>query len=116
MAAPPFTCSSELPNRKPPASQYNWLTQGYESTPEQLQLPLPPSTDDPVFDDKVTLLATENGSQLLVSGFGLFIGKQSERVVVKKGKKVCAQVPFFRLQEVIVGSTGISLSSDLVED
>lgn len=105
------------PARKPPATQYNWITTRYESPPEQLKLPLPP-VDDTVLpeDDTVTLLATENGSQLLVSGFGLFIGKKGERVVVKKGKAVCAQVAFLRLQEVIVGSAGVSLSSDLIED
>lgn len=105
------------PSRKPPATQYNWITTRYESPPEQLELPLPP-VDDIVLpkDDTVTLLATENGSQLLVSGFGLFVGKKGERVVVKKGKAVCAQVPFLRLQEVIVGSAGVSLSSDLIED
>jgi hypothetical protein len=80
--------------RKPPATQYNWITGHYESPPEQLDLPLPP-IDDTVLpkDDTVTLLATENGSQLLVSGFGLFLGKKGERLVVKKGKAVCAQVP-----------------------
>ena len=103
--------------RKPPASQYNWITARYESPPEQLPLPLPPVEDDLLpGDDTVTLLVTENGSQLLVSGFGLFLGKKSERVIVKKGKAVCAQVPFLRLQEVVVGSSGVSFSSDLVEN
>jgi CRISPR-associated protein Cas1 len=80
-------------------------------------LPLPP-VDEVILppDEAVTLLATENGSQLLVSGFGLFIGKKSERIVVKKGKSVCAQLPFLRVQEVIVGSSGISVSSDLIEE
>ena len=107
-----------VPPRKPPAvEQYNWITARYESAPEQLDLPLP-RVDDAVLppDDTVTLLATENGSQLLVSGFGLFVGKKGERVVVRKGKAVCAQVPFLRLQEIIIGSAGVSLSSDLVED
>lgn len=105
--------------RKPPASegQYNWITGGVDILPEQMQLPLPPLDDAVVPDDgTVTLLATENGSQLFVSGFGLFIGKKSERVVVRQGKSVCAQVPFMRLQEIIIASKGISLSSDLVEE
>jgi CRISPR-associated protein Cas1 len=67
-------------------------------------------------DDRVILLTTENGSQLFVSGFGLFIGKKSERVVVKHGKEVCAQVPLMRLQEIIIASKGISFSSDLVAE
>jgi CRISPR-associated protein Cas1 len=107
----------EQPIRKPPASQYNWITGGYETAPEQLELPLPPIDDVVLPDDRtVTLLTTENGSQLLVAGHGLFLGKKSERLLVKQGKKVCAQAPFLRLQEVVVGSRGISLSSDLIEE
>ena len=113
-----FRLEDTLPRRKPPAiEQYNWITERYEVTPEQLNLPLPPLEDIILpADESVTLLATENGSQLLVAGFGLFVGKKGERVVVKKGKAVCAQVPFLRLQELIIGSSGVSLSSDLVED
>ena len=90
--------------RKPPASaQWNWVTGALDVIPEQLDLPLPPIDDAILPDDgSVTLLATENGSQLFVSGFGLFIGKKSERVVVKQGKAVCAQVPFMRLQEIVI--------------
>ncbi|MBS1873462.1 MAG: CRISPR-associated endonuclease Cas1 [Acidobacteria bacterium] len=104
--------------RKPPASaQLNWITGDYEVEPEQLTLDLPTLDDTALPDDgTVTLLATENGAQLLVSGFGLFIGKKGERVTVRQGKSVCAQVPFFRLQEVVIGSKGVSFSSDLIEE
>ncbi|MBK5292160.1 MAG: CRISPR-associated endonuclease Cas1 [Acidobacteriia bacterium] len=99
------------------AAQYNWITGGVDVIPEQLELGLPP-VDDAVLpeDNRVILLATDNGSQLLVSGFGLFIGKKSERVVVRQGKTVCAQVPMLRLQEIIIASRGVSFSSDLVEE
>ncbi|MBV8811529.1 MAG: CRISPR-associated endonuclease Cas1 [Acidobacteriaceae bacterium] len=110
---------SPLPSlRKPPAAaQFNWITGTVDITPEQIELPLPP-LDDAILpaDGTVTLLATENGSQLFVSGFGLFIGKKSERVVVKKGKAVCAQVPLMRLQEIVIASRGVSFSSDLLEE
>jgi CRISPR-associated protein Cas1 len=104
--------------RKPPASQqYNWITGAYDTVPEQLELPLPPLEEAILPDDgSATLLSTENGTQLLVAGFGLFLGKKSERVVVKKGKAVCAQVPLMRIQEIVVGSRGISVSSDLIEE
>ena len=106
----------EIP-RKPVASQYNWITGAYDRAPEQLELPLPPVEEIILPDDgSATLLSTENGTQLLVAGFGLFIGKKSERVVVKKGKAVCAQVPLMRIQEIVVGSRGISVSSDLIEE
>jgi CRISPR-associated protein Cas1 len=106
-----------LPRKPPAPAQYNWITGTVDIEPEQYELLLPPA-DDIVLphDDTVTLLATENGSQLYVSGFGLYIGKKSERLVVKQGKTVCAQVPFMRLQEVIVASRGVSFSSDLVEE
>jgi len=103
--------------RKPVASQYNWITGAYDRAPEQLELPLPPVEEIVLPDDgSATLLSTENGTQLLVAGFGLFIGKKSERVVVKKGKAVCAQVPLMRIQEIVVGSRGVSVSSDLIEE
>jgi len=109
----------EHPIRKGPtlAGQYNWITDKFDVAPEQLALPLPPVDDAMLPEDgSAILLATENGSQLLVSGFGLFVGKKSERVVVKQGKKICAQVPLMRLQEIVLGSRGISLSSDLIEE
>lgn len=115
LASPPAFSS---PLRKPPgAAQYNWITGGVDVIPEQIELPFPPVDDAVLPDDgKVILLATENGSQLFVSGFGLFIGKKSERVVVKQGKSVCAQVPLLRIQEIIIASRGISFSSDLIEE
>lgn len=67
-------------HRKPPASegQYNWIRGAVDVVPEQMVLPLPPVDDAVLPDDRsVILLATENGSQLFVSGFGLFIGKKS---------------------------------------
>src|ERR1035441_8835031 len=105
--------------RKPPASaaQYNWITGGIDVVPEQLELPLPPVDDAVLPDDgSVVLLAPENGSQVFVSGFGLYIGKKSERVEVRKGKSVVAQVPMMRLQEIIVASRGVSFSSDLLQE
>jgi CRISP-associated protein Cas1 len=117
MAALPFPIRDEVPRKPPAAAQYNWITGGTDVAPEQLELGLPP-LDDAVLPDDGTaiLLATENGSQLLVSGFGLFIGKKSERIVVKQGKKICAQVPLMRLQELVIASRGVSLSSDLIEE
>src|SRR3954454_2094483 len=109
---------SPLPSlRKPPAAQYNWISGDLDITPEQIDLPLLPIDDIvPPRDNTVTLLTTENGSQLFISGFGLFVGKKSERVVVRKGKSICAQVPLMRLQEIIIASRGVSFSSDLLEE
>src|SRR5216683_1212496 len=103
MSALPITELPSIPRKPPTAAQYNWITGALDVVPEQMVLPLPPVDDAILPDDRsVILLATENGSQLFVSGFGLFIGKKSERVVVKQGKAVCAQVPFMRLQEIVI--------------
>ena len=118
MASPAFLPLPDAIRRKPPASeQYNWVSGAYEVLPEQLELemPLPGDTILPE-DNTVTLLATENGAQMLVAGFGLYIGKKGERIVVRKAGKVCAQVPFMRAQEVIIASRGVSFSSDLLEE
>jgi len=118
MASPALLRANERIRRKPPASeQYNWISGHYDVIPEQLELDLP-VPDDAILphDDTVTLLATENGAQLFVAGFGLYIGKKAERIVVKKNGKVCAQVPFMKAQEVIVASRGVSFSSDLLEE
>jgi CRISPR-associated protein Cas1 len=101
--------------RKPPA-QYNWITGGWEVTPEQLELPLEAPDDTFLSEDgSAVLLATDNGAQLLVAGFGFFLGKKGERVVIRKGREVCGQVPLLRLQEIVIGAKGVSFSSDLLE-
>ena len=105
------------PRKPPAAAQFNWITSQYEVAPEQIPLDLVPPEDVILpADGTVSLLATENGAQLFVSGFGLFIGKKSERVTVRQGKTICAQVPFLRLQEIVIASRGVSFSSDLLQE
>src|SRR5262245_43371141 len=95
------------PFRKPPTpAQMNWSTGSDDVVPEQLELTLAEPEDEPIRSDKAILLSTENGSQLVVGGFGLFIGKKGERIVVKQGKTVHAQVPMMRLQELMVEPRG----------
>ena len=53
---------------------------------------------------------------LVVDDFGMFVGKKSERVVVKKDKKIVEEVPFFKLKEIMISSSGVSFSSDLIQE
>jgi len=53
---------------------------------------------------------------LTVDGFGRFIGRTSERIVVKEKGKLVQEVPFFQVEQVLVVGNGVSLSSDLVRD
>lgn len=51
---------------------------------------------------------------LVVNNYGSFIGKTSERLVVKESGKVVCEVPFFDLQQVTIATGGASLSSDAI--
>ncbi|TDX59013.1 CRISPR-associated endonuclease Cas1 [Orenia marismortui] len=53
---------------------------------------------------------------LVIDDYGIFIGKKSERVVLKKNKKVFKEVPFFKLKEILISSSGVSLSSDVIKE
>ena len=65
-------------------------------------------------DKDVTLVQSHDTSQLVVSGFGAFLSKKSERLVIRQGKKTVYEFPLFRIQEVVIASKGVSISSDLV--
>jgi CRISPR-associated protein Cas1 len=68
-------------------------------------------------DAGISCVWNENKSQVIVSGYGCFLSKKSERMQVKRPDgKVLHQFPLFRLSEVIVGSRGVGLSSDLLEE
>ena len=86
-----------------------------ELEPRQLELgfTVPERTE---FDDGIAIVVDENGSQLIVSGFGVSLGKQSERIVVRVLRKTLFELPFHDLQHVHIASRGVSLSSDLVRE
>jgi CRISPR-associated protein Cas1 len=52
---------------------------------------------------------------LVINNYGSFIGKKSERLVVKEKGKVIQEVPFFNLSQVTVTTGGASLSSDAIK-
>jgi CRISP-associated protein Cas1 len=58
----------------------------------------------------------EDAAQLILSGFGMYLGKKSERLQIKLGGKAVYEFPFFRISEVVVASRGVSLSSDLLKE
>ncbi len=51
-----------------------------------------------------------------VTDYGVFLGKHSERLVVRKGKEVLAEHPLLHVEQVLVSGRGVSLSADLVEE
>jgi len=66
--------------KAPASAPCNRLKGSYDIAPDQLDLELPvPDEAVPPDDNTVMLLATESGAQLLVAGFGLYIGKKGDR-------------------------------------
>jgi hypothetical protein len=100
------------------AFQYNLFTN--EADPLEVDVepgPAPAGHLDERLDEGIGVVKSEEGSHVVVTGFGCWFGKKSERLVVRRGDgKVPYQFPFLRLQEVIVASRGISVSTELVSD
>lgn len=67
----------------------------------------PISEDEALSSDKI---------DLVLSDFGLFVGKKSERLVVRKGGEIQQEVPLFKLEQVIIASSGVSFSADAVKE
>jgi CRISPR-associated protein Cas1 len=97
-----------------PAVQFNLFTG--EAEPLPIEVPDPEAARELRIDDGITLVKSDDLSQLVLSGYGLYLGKKSERLIVRKGKNVVYQFPFFRIHEVVVASRGVSLSTDLLEE
>ena len=58
---------------------------------------------------------TDGGDVLAVDIPGAFIGKRSERLQVRVAGEVVAEAPLFRLRQVLLGSRGVSISSDAIQ-
>jgi hypothetical protein len=118
MASPVFLPQPETIRRKPPTSQqFNWISGRYDVWPEQLDLDMP-VPDEAILpgDSTVTLLATENGAQLLVAGLAFTSGRrrtnpgQERRQGFARRSRLCGH------SKVIITSRGVSFSSDLLEE
>jgi hypothetical protein len=100
----------EVEPKLPPA-QYDLFT----GEPKVIPMVVDKWVDDELrVSDDIVLVRSGDAAQLILSGFGLFLSKKSDRMIVKKGKELIYEFPFFRLSEVVIASKGITLSSDLI--
>jgi CRISPR-associated protein Cas1 len=53
---------------------------------------------------------------LVVDQYGVFLGKKSERLVVRDQNRVTQEVPLRQLEQITVAGGGISLSADLIRE
>lgn len=103
------------PARELPPAQINLFT----GEPEAVVVPIetdPPDGEERIIDEGIRMVKTGDTSQVVLSGFGMFLSKKSERLLVRQNKTVIYEFPFFRLSEVVVASRGVTLSSDLIEE
>lgn len=54
--------------------------------------------------------------ELLITNYGSFLGKKSERVVVKENGRVVVEAPFRDLRQITVNTAGATLSTDLIRE
>lgn len=54
--------------------------------------------------------------QLVISDFGTYLGKRSERAWVKRSDGTEEEYPLFRLGEIVIAKQGVSISADLIAD
>lgn len=95
--------------------QFNLFTKEPEPIPIEINN-LPAEGEETFIDDGITMVKTGDTSQIVLSGFGLFLSKKSERLIVKKSHKSIYEFPLFRINEIVVASRGISLSTDLIDE
>lgn len=55
-------------------------------------------------------------SEVFIEGFGVSVGKKSERLVVKKKGEVLFERPFFEVERVIVSTEGATISSAAIHE
>lgn len=82
------------PEKNLPPAQFNLFT----GEAEPIHLLIDKNIDDEIFiDEGISLIKSGDSSQIVLSGYGIFLSKKSERLIVKKSNKVIYEFPFFRL-------------------
>lgn len=95
--------------------QLNLFSQ--DPTPIPLFVDLAVGEEDEIrISDEIVLARTGDASQLVLSGYGLFVSKKQERIIVRKGKELLYEFPMYRISELTIASRGVSISSDAIMD
>lgn len=54
--------------------------------------------------------------EIFVDSFGTFLGKKSERLVIKEKGAVIQEAPLRQIEQITITSGGVTLSSDLIRE
>jgi CRISPR-associated protein Cas1 len=99
----------------PPIPRQINLYTGEEESPNIMLDLFPPGVQERVLEEGLTVVQSPEGLTVSLSGFGGYVGKKSERLVLKKKDgKVVWQIPFDHLHELQLASSGLSVSVDAV--
>lgn len=107
-SAPSLELLSSVPR------QINLYT-GEEELPSFMLDFFPAGVQECVLEEGLTVVQSPEGLTVSLSGFGGYVGKKSERLVLKKKDgKVVWQIPFDHLHELQLAAAGLSVSVDAV--
>ncbi|WHZ15640.1 MAG: CRISPR-associated protein Cas1 [Nitrospira sp.] len=99
----------------PPVPRQINLYTGEEELPNFMLDFFPPGVQEHVLEEGLAVVQSPEGLTVSLSGFGGYVGKKSERLVLKKKDgKVIWQVPFDHIHELQLASSGLSVSVDAV--
>jgi len=100
-----------------PARQVNLFTGGTE-IPSAMVEAFPPGVSEWVLEEGINVVSSPEGMAVHISGWGAYVGKKSERLVLRrKGEEsVLWQVPLDRLCEVQLSSRGVNVTSDVLTE
>lgn len=97
----------------PPVPHQVNLYTGEEEPSNLLLERFPPGVYELTLEEGLTVVQSPEGLTVSISGFGGYVGKKSERLVLKnKANKVVWQIPFEHLHELQLAASGLSLSAD----
>lgn len=71
---------------------------------------------DSIIEDAETQALLKPITQLTIDGWGTFVGKHSERLRLTRKNEPMREFPLASLQQVLVMSGGVSISSDAIEE
>jgi CRISPR-associated protein Cas1 len=99
----------------PPVPRQLNLYTGEEELPSFMLDFFPAGVQERVLEEGLTVVQSPEGLTVSLSGFGGYVGKKSERLVLKKKDgKVVWQITFDHLHELQLASSGLSVSVDAV--
>lgn len=114
----PEQTSRPAPQLVPSTPQQINLFTGEPEIPSVIVEAFPPNETERVLEDGITVINSPEGMAVHISGWGAYVGKKSERLILRKkgNTSVLWQVPMDRLHELQLSASGVSISSDVLAE